>query len=101
METVVASPGLELREPLLQAAARRGIEVLGDVEIFAREVRGAKARVIGITGTNGKSTVTALAGEMCRAAGLATVVAGNIGVPVLDALGQGGGPGLYGIELSR
>jgi len=100
MDTVVASPGLALREPLLQAAARRGIEILGDVEIFAREVRGAKARVIGITGTNGKSTVTALAGEMCRAAGLATVVAGNIGVPVLDALGQGGEADLYVIELS-
>jgi UDP-N-acetylmuramoylalanine--D-glutamate ligase len=100
MDTVVASPGIALREPVLQAAARRGIEILGDVEIFAREVRGGKARVIGITGTNGKSTVTALAGEMCRAAGLNTVVAGNIGVPVLDALGQGGDADLYVIELS-
>ena len=100
MDTVVASPGLALREPVLQAAARRGIEILGDVEIFAREVRARKARVIGITGTNGKSTVTALTGEMCRAAGLATVVAGNIGVPVLDALDQGGDADLYVIELS-
>ena len=100
MDTVVASPGLALREPVLQAAARRGIEILGDVEIFAREVRGGKARVIGITGTNGKSTVTALAGEMCRAAGLDTVVAGNIGLPVLDALEQGAAADLYVIELS-
>ena len=100
MDTVVASPGLALREPVLQAAARRGIEILGDVEIFAREVRGGKARVIGITGTNGKSTVTALAGEMCRAAGLETVVAGNIGLPVLDALEQGAAADLYVIELS-
>jgi UDP-N-acetylmuramoylalanine--D-glutamate ligase len=100
MDTVVASPGLALREPVLQAAARRGIEILGDVEIFAREVRGGKARVIGITGTNGKSTVTALAGEMCRAAGLETVVAGNIGLPVLDALQQGASADLYVIELS-
>jgi UDP-N-acetylmuramoylalanine--D-glutamate ligase len=100
MDTVVASPGLALREPVLQAAARRGIEILGDVEIFAREVRGGKARVIGITGTNGKSTVTALAGEMCRAAGLDTVVAGNIGLPVLDALQQGASADLYVIELS-
>jgi len=100
MDAVVASPGLALREPVLQAASRRGVEVLGDVEIFAREVRNGKARVIGITGTNGKSTVTALAGEMGRAAGLATVVAGNIGVPVLDALDQGGEADLYVIELS-
>jgi UDP-N-acetylmuramoylalanine--D-glutamate ligase len=100
MDAVVASPGVALREPVLQAAARRGIEILGDVEIFAREVRSGKARVIGITGTNGKSTVTALTGEMARAAGLETVVAGNIGLPVLDALDQEGEPDLYVVELS-
>ncbi len=101
MDTVVASPGIALREPLLAAAARRGIPVVGDVEIFAREIRGrGKARVIGITGTNGKSTVTALAGEMGRAAGLRTVVAGNIGLPVLDALEADADAELYGIELS-
>ncbi len=99
MDTVVASPGIALREPLLRAAAARGIPVVGDVEIFARELRRrGKARVIGITGTNGKSTVTALAGEMGRAAGLNTVVAGNIGVPVLDALEADAE--LYVIELS-
>src|SRR3954469_9816448 len=70
MDTVVASPGIALREPVLRAAAARGLEVLGDVEIFAREVaRRGDARVIGITGTNGKSTVTALAGAMGAAAG--------------------------------
>jgi len=100
MDAVVASPGVALREPVLREAARRGIEDLGDVEIFARGVRGGKARVIGITGTNGKSNVTALAGEMGRAAGLATVVAGNIGLPVLDALDHEGDPDLYVIELS-
>jgi len=100
MDAVVACPGVALREPVLREAARRGIEILGDVEIFARAVRGGKARVIGITGTNGKSTVTALAGAMGRAAGLATVVAGNIGLPVLDALDHEGDPDLYVIELS-
>jgi UDP-N-acetylmuramoylalanine--D-glutamate ligase len=100
MDTVVASPGVALREPLLVAAASRGIPVVGDVEIFAREVRRGKARVIGITGTNGKSTVTALAGEMARAAGLRTVVAGNIGLPVLDALESEAHAELYVIELS-
>jgi UDP-N-acetylmuramoylalanine--D-glutamate ligase len=100
MDAVVASPGIALREPVLRAAAARGIEILGDVEIFAREVRArGKARVIGVTGTNGKSTVTALAGEMARAAGLNTVVAGNIGVPVLDTLDDPD-PELYVIELS-
>ena len=70
MDAVVASPGIALREPVLVAAARRGLEVVGDIEIFGREVgRQGRARVIGITGTNGKSTVTALAGAMARAAG--------------------------------
>jgi UDP-N-acetylmuramoylalanine--D-glutamate ligase len=101
MDTVVASPGVAPREPLLRAAAARGLPVVGDVEIFAREVRASgKARVIGITGTNGKSTVTALAGEMGRVAGLRTVVAGNIGVPVLDALDAQADAQLYVIELS-
>ena len=101
MDAVVASPGVALREPVVRAALARGIEVLGDVEIFAREVRArGKARVIGITGTNGKSTVTALAGEMVKAAGLSTVVAGNIGVPVLDTLASDTDPDVYVIELS-
>jgi len=88
VDTVVASPGLALREPVLRGAVDRGIEVVGDVEIFAREIarRATGARVLGITGTNGKSTVTALAGAMGEAAGYRTVVAGNIGLPVLEAL---------------
>ncbi|HET6265746.1 MAG TPA: UDP-N-acetylmuramoyl-L-alanine--D-glutamate ligase [Usitatibacter sp.] len=104
VDAVVASPGLALREPLLRAAAARGIEVVGDVEIFARELAGAKgtARVIGITGTNGKSTVTALAGAMGAAAGYRTMVAGNIGLPVLDALDspEGRDAELFAVELS-
>src|SRR5258705_2018217 len=88
VDAVVASPGIALREPLLRAAVGRGIEVVGDVEIFAREVARVApgARVLGITGTNGKSTVTALAGAMGERAGYRTIVAGNIGLPVLDAL---------------
>ena len=104
VDAVVASPGLALGEPVLRAAAARGIEVLGDVEVFAREVarREARARVIAITGTNGKSTVTALAGAMGEAAGHRTVVAGNIGLPVLDALDSpaGAAADLFVIELS-
>ena len=87
VDTIVASPGLALREPFLRQAVERGIEVVGDIEIFAREIaRAGKARVLGITGTNGKSTVTALACGMARAAGLRAHAVGNIGVPVLDML---------------
>ena len=104
VDAVVASPGLALREPVLRAAAARGIEILGDVEIFGREVaqRGDATRVIGITGTNGKSTVTALAGAMGVAAGRRTVVCGNIGLPVLDALDspEGRDAQLFVVELS-
>ncbi len=105
VDAIAASPGIALREPLLREALARGIEVVGDVEIFGREVaRSAPGSlVIGITGTNGKSTVTALAGAMARAAGRRTVVAGNIGLPVLDALGEAaaaGHPEVYVVELS-
>jgi len=104
VDTVVASPGLALREPFLRAAAARGIEVVGDVEIFARALAGRPGvRVLGVTGTNGKSTVTALAAAMGTAAGLASRAVGNIGVPVLDALGEaeaGSWPDLYVVELS-
>ncbi len=104
VDAVVASPGVALREPVLRAALERGIEVVGDVEVFAREVarRSPGARVLAITGTNGKSTVTALAGAMGRAAGYETIVAGNIGLPVLDALAspEAARAGLYVLELS-
>jgi UDP-N-acetylmuramoylalanine--D-glutamate ligase len=104
VDAVVASPGVALREPLLRAAVARGIEVVGDVEVFARALRKrtAGARVLGITGTNGKSTVTALAGAMGEAAGLRTVVAGNIGLPVLEAIDspEGARAQLFVLELS-
>ena len=105
VDAVVASPGLALREPLLRAAVGRGIEVVGDVEIFARALArdGKGVRVLGVTGTNGKSTVTALAAHMGRCAGLRAEAVGNIGVPVLEALGAAeadGPPDLYVVELS-
>jgi len=104
VDAVVASPGIALREPVLRAAARRGIEVVGDIEIFAREVAAMApgARVLGVTGTNGKSTVTALAGAMGSRAGYRTCVAGNIGLPALDALAAPAGRAaqLFVIELS-
>lgn len=83
--SMIVSPGVALEHPRLQQAITLGIPILGDIECFAREVQ---APVIAITGTNGKSTVTTLVGEMAREAGLKAVVAGNIGIPVLDSLDE-------------
>ena len=109
-EFIVASPGVAVAgpacDPAIARAVAQGKTFVGDIELFAREqnqINGKKPTVIGITGSNGKSTVTAMAGAMCRAAGLKTVVAGNIGVPVLDALHdaqKNGAPDVYVIELS-
>ena len=93
---VLMSPGVSLEEPIARAARERGIEVLGDVEVFARN---AHAPVIGITGTNGKSTVTSLVARMAAAAGRSVLAGGNLGDPVLDLLEQPV-PDLYVLELS-
>ena len=97
-ELIVSSPGIALSEPALQARIHAGVQVVGDVELFA-QYRDPKAKVIAITGANGKTTVTTLIGEMCKAAGLKTIVAGNIGLPVLDALSMET-PDVYVLELS-
>ena len=97
-ELIVISPGVALSEPTVQAAIKHGIPVIGDVELFG-QYRPKNAKVIAITGTNGKTTVTTLVGEICKAAGLNTIVAGNIGLPVLDAL-QMDVPDIYVLELS-
>jgi len=97
-ELIVISPGVPLAEPEVQKAIQRGIPVVGDVELFAQH-RPQSAKVIAITGSNGKSTVTTLVGEMCKTAGLNTVVAGNIGLPVLSTL-DGSEPDVYVLELS-
>jgi UDP-N-acetylmuramoylalanine--D-glutamate ligase len=93
---VLMSPGVSLDEPIARAARARGIEVLGDVELFARAVH---APVIGITGTNGKSTVTSLVAAMANAAGRRVLAGGNLGTPALDLLDQPV-PDLYVLELS-
>ena len=95
---IVVSPGVPLSEPEIKSAINRGIAVIGDVELFA-QYRSPNAKVIAITGANGKTTVTTLVGEMCKAAGLKTIVAGNIGLPVLDALAMET-PDVYVLELS-
>jgi UDP-N-acetylmuramoylalanine--D-glutamate ligase len=98
VDLIVASPGVPLSEPEIQAAIQRGVSVVGDVELFA-QYRPASAKVIAITGANGKTTVTTLVGEICKAAGLKTIVAGNIGLPVLEALMMEM-PDVYVLELS-
>ncbi len=85
VDVVFISPGLPLADPLIDEALARGLPVLGDVELFAWENR---APVLAITGTNGKSTVTALAGHLLKQAGVDAEVAGNIAPPVLAAAMQ-------------
>ena len=82
---VVASPGLSLQLPIFAAARAAGCQILGDVELFARAVT---TPVVGITGTNGKSTVTTLLGQMALRAGLRVAMGGNLGTPALDLLGD-------------
>ena len=80
-EQIVISPGVSMDEPEIAAALARQVPVIGDIELFARNV---DAPVIAITGSNGKSTVTSLLGKMAKTAGLDVRVGGNIGVPALD-----------------
>ena len=106
VDLIAISPGVPRIEPLVRAAVERGIEVVGDIELFARireEFPGN--RVIAITGSNGKSTVTEMVGAMVRAAKIRTLVAGNIGLPILDALseieaGRRRRPDVFVLELS-
>jgi UDP-N-acetylmuramoylalanine--D-glutamate ligase len=105
IDLIAISPGIALAEPEVQAALKRGVPVAGDIELFAQAIAGDPvAKTIGITGSNGKSTVTAMAGAMCRKAGARTVVAGNIGPAALDALmdveDRGEKPEVWVLELS-
>ena len=94
---IVASPGVSLKEPILRTAKANGALIVGDVELFLQE---NPHPVIAITGSNGKSTVTKLVGEMCSGAELHPWVAGNIGQPVLDVLTDKGAYDVAVLELS-
>lgn len=94
-DLIIASPGIALAHPALSEAADAGIEIIGDIELFCRE---AQAPIVAITGSNGKSTVTTLVGEMARAAGWQVGVGGNIGLPALTLLKSPAQ--LYVLELS-
>jgi len=95
-DIVVTSPGVPLDDPFFVQARARGLEIVGDIELFARS---ADAPVVGITGTNGKSTVTTLLGRMAERAGVRVRVGGNLGQPALDLLDRGP-TDLYVLELS-
>ena len=92
---LLVSPGVALEEPAIRAALRGGARLLSDIDLFACM---AQAPMVGITGANGKSTVTTLLGEMARAAGRKAGVGGNLGTPALDLLSEDAE--LYVLELS-
>lgn len=99
--TLLLSPGVSRQHPFVQLALQRNIEVIGDIELFARHVN---APVIAITGSNGKSTVTTLVGELLKHAGKNVRVGGNLGTAALDLLQNSmtnsHGPDFYVLELS-
>ncbi|MBP0047529.1 UDP-N-acetylmuramoyl-L-alanine--D-glutamate ligase [Marinobacterium sp. AK62] len=94
-DELVISPGVDKRQPEIQQAVAAGVPLIGDIDLFCRE---ATAPIVAITGSNAKSTVTTLVGEMAQAAGINVGVGGNIGLPALDLLEQPAD--LYVLELS-
>jgi len=86
---LVVSPGIAIATPAIKTAMQSGVEVIGDIELFARELASEQyqnAKLVTITGSNGKSTVTSLLGEMAKSANIKVGVGGNIGVPALALL---------------
>lgn len=96
IDRIVASPGVADSQPILKSAIARKLEIVSDIELFARE---AQAPFVAITGSNGKSTVTTLLYQMCRADGRQVLAGGNLGKPALDLLDEAA-PELYVLELS-
>ena len=96
IDRLVVSPGVPLDEPLLEQARRRGLPVLGDIDLFVEQ---ARAPIIAITGSNGKSTVTSLLAQLLSAAGHEVRAGGNLGPPALDLL-HDDDPDYYALELS-
>jgi len=94
-DELIISPGVDKRHPAIVAAVEAGVPLIGDIDLFCRE---ARAPIVAITGSNAKSTVTTLVGEMAMAAGIKTGVGGNIGTPALDLLADPAE--LYVLELS-
>jgi len=98
---LVVSPGIAISSPAISEAMQSGVEVIGDIELFARELASQPyqhAKLVTITGSNGKSTVTSLLGEMAKKATVNVGVGGNFGVPALTLLDPS--IELYILELS-
>lgn len=103
IDLLAISPGVPMQDPLVKKAVALGIPVVGDIEVFALSLPYKNPpKIIAITGSNGKTTVTSMVGAMCRAAGKETLVAGNISPAVLDVLMQRKGrhPEVWVLELS-
>ena len=94
-DQLLVSPGLSILDPNIRAAREAGVQVSGDIDLFSRA---AQAPLVAITGSNGKSTVTELVGQMARDAGVRVAVGGNLGTPALDLLDDD--VELYVLELS-
>ncbi|MEI7456703.1 MAG: UDP-N-acetylmuramoyl-L-alanine--D-glutamate ligase [Nitrosomonadales bacterium] len=106
IELIAISPGVPLADPHIASATARGIPVVGDIELFAQQLATCHSqlpgKVLAITGSNGKTTVTSLVEHLCRAAGIDAVAAGNISPAVLDVVLQRGDkqPEVWVLELS-
>jgi len=92
---LLVSPGISIADPAIQAAAEAGARISGDIDLFAQD---AQAPIIAITGSNGKSTVTTLVGDMAAEAGVKVALGGNLGRPALELLADA--PDLFVLELS-
>ncbi|MFT7374582.1 MAG: UDP-N-acetylmuramoylalanine--D-glutamate ligase [Oceanospirillaceae bacterium] len=95
---IILSPGVSMQEPALVAAANLGVPIRSDIDVFAQAARAAGVPIVAITGSNAKSTVTSLVGEMAKTAGLNAAVGGNLGEPSVSLLAEG--VDLYVMELS-
>lgn len=96
-DLIVASPGVPLTQPVFDAARERHVEIIGELELASRWIKG---RTIAITGTKGKSTTTTLVGRMLAAAGRTTLVGGNIGVPLSAQVDESTPETIHVVEAS-
>ena len=96
-DLVVVSPGVSVEQPVFEVARTRGVEIVGELELASRWIRG---RVLAITGTKGKSTTTTLLGRMLTAAGRSVLVGGNIGVPLSEQVDASTPETLHVVETS-
>ena len=84
-QTWIVSPGIPLTHPVFERALNQGVQLINDLHLFAREVSGL---LVGVTGSNGKSTVVAMVDHIAKAHQIRSIAAGNIGLPVLETLDQ-------------